>query len=158
MARKINAAGLELVKSFEGLRLDAYRCAAGVLTIGWGSTGPHVKEGMTISLEEAETLLKTDLARFERIVERATADVPTSDDQFSAMTSLCFNIGPGDPKPGPHGPISGFLTSTVLKRHRLGNYLGASRAFLLWNKAKGQVLKGLTRRREAEAKLYRSEA
>jgi lysozyme len=147
MARKINAAGLELVKSFEGLRLDAYRCAAGVLTIGWGSTGPHVKEGMTISLEEAETLLKTDLARFERGVEAMTEGVATSDDQFAAMVSLAYNIG-----------LGAFLGSTVLKRHKLGNHLGASRAFILWNKAKGQVLKGLTRRREAEAKLYRSEA
>jgi lysozyme len=147
MARKINAAGLELVKSFEGLRLDAYRCAAGVLTIGWGSTGPHVKEGMCISLEEAETLLKTDLARFERGVETMTEGVATSDDQFAAMVSLAYNIG-----------LGAFLGSTVLKRHKLGNHLGASRAFILWNKAKGQVLKGLTRRREAEAKLYRSEA
>jgi lysozyme len=146
MARKINAAGLELVKSFEGLRLDAYRCAAGVLTIGWGSTGPHVKEGMTISLEEAETLLKTDLARFERGVEAMTEGVATSDDQFSAMVSLAFNIG-----------LGAFLGSTVLKRHKLGNHTGAANAFLMWTKAKGQTLKGLVRRREAERKLYRSE-
>jgi lysozyme len=144
--RKINAAGLELVKSFEGLRLDAYRCAAGVLTIGWGSTGPHVKEGMTISLEEAETLLKTDLARFERGVDAMTEGVATSDNQFAACVSLAYNIG-----------LGAFVGSTVLKRHKLGNHLGASRAFILWNKAKGQVLKGLTRRREAEAKLYRGE-
>jgi lysozyme len=146
MSRRINAAGLELIKSFEGLRLDSYICAGGVRTIGWGSTGPHVKEGMCISLEEAETLLKTDLARFERGVEAMTEGVATSDDQFAAMVSLAFNIG-----------LGAFVGSTVLKRHKLGNHLGASRAFLLWNKAKGQVLKGLTRRREAEAKLYRGE-
>jgi lysozyme len=147
MARKINAAGLELVNSFEGLRLDAYRCAAGVLTIGWGSTGPHVKDGMTISLEEAETLLKTDLARFERGVEAMTEGVATSDDQFAAMVSLAYNIG-----------LGAFLGSTVLKRHKLGNRMGAANAFLMWNKAGGRILKGLIRRREAERKLYLGEA
>jgi lysozyme len=139
--RHINAAGLALVKSFEGLRLEAYRCAAGVLTIGWGSTGPHVKEGMTITLEEAETLLKTDLARFERGVE-IMAPVAT-DNQFAAMVSLSFNIGLGN-----------FSSSTVLKRHKAGKYQRAADAFLLWNKAKGNVLKGLVKRREAERALY----
>lgn len=143
--RKINTAGRELIKEWEGLRLDAYRCAAGVLTIGWGSTGPHVKEGMTISLEEAETLLSTDLARFERGVEVMTEGVPTNDNQFSALVSLAFNIGLGK-----------FATSTVLKRHKLGNKIGAANAFLMWNRAGGQILKGLIRRREAERKLYLS--
>jgi lysozyme len=141
--RHINERGLELIKSFEGLRLDAYRCSAGVLTVGWGSTGPHVKEGMTITLEEAETLLKSDLARFERGVEAMTEGVPTTDDQFAAMVSLSFNIGLGN-----------FHGSTVLKRHKLGNRLGAANAFLMWNKVKGSVLKGLMRRREAERALY----
>jgi lysozyme len=146
MARKINAAGRELVKSFEGLRLDAYRCPAGILTVGFGSTGPHVKEGMTISLDEAETLLSADLARFERGVEAMTETVPTSDDQFAALVSLAFNIG-----------LGAFAGSTVLKRHKLGNRIGAANAFLMWNRAKGQVLKGLTRRREAERRLYLGE-
>ena len=145
--RHINERGLELIKSFEGLRLDAYRCSAGVLTIGWGSTGPHVKEGMTISLDEAETLLKSDLSRFERGVEAMTEGVPTTDDQFAAMVSLSFNIGLGN-----------FHGSTVLKRHKLGNHLGAANAFLMWTKAKGNVLKGLMRRREAERRLYLGQA
>lgn len=147
--RKINAAGLELVKSFEGLRLDAYRDAAGILTIGWGHTGPDVKRDMTITLEEAETLLKTDLARFERGVEAMTGSVPTGDNEFSALVSLAFNIG-----------LQNLATSTLLKRHKLGNKIGAANAFLMWTKARNPVtgklrdLPGLIRRRQAERKLY----
>ena len=144
--RKINERGLNLIKSFEGLRLEAYRDAVGVLTIGWGSTGPHVKTGMVITEEEAEALLRKDLSRFEAGVEACIADAPTTSDQFAAMVSLSFNIGLGR-----------FATSTVLKRHKLGNRIGAANAFLLWNRAGGQVLRGLTRRREAERRLYLGE-
>lgn len=141
--RRINARGLALVKEFEGLSLKAYFCPANVLTIGYGSTGPHVKPGMVITEAEAETLLRKDLARFEAGVNIAIAGVPTSDNELSAMISLSFNIG-----------LAGFQRSTVLKRHNLGNRLGAANAFLMWNKAGGKVLKGLVRRREAERKLY----
>lgn len=143
--RRINAAGLELVKSFEGLRLDSYICAGGVKTIGWGSTGPHVKHPMTISLEEAETLLKTDLARFETGVDVMTQGYPTSDAEFSAFVSLAFNIG-----------LGAFAGSTALKRHKLGNKVGAANAILMWNKAGKRILPGLVRRREAERRLYLS--
>lgn len=145
--RKINAAGLALVKRFEGCELTAYRCPANVLTIGYGSTGPHVKEGMTITEEEAEALLLKDLRRFEHGVEVLVGNAKTTDDQFSAFVSLAFNIG-----------LSAFAGSTALKRHKLGNRIGAANAILLWNKAKGVVLKGLVRRREAERKLYLGEA
>jgi lysozyme len=145
MARKINDRGLALIKSFEGCELTAYRCPAKVLTIGYGSTGSHVKEGMTITEEEAEALLRKDLARFENGVS-VLAGV-SSDSQFAAMVSLAFNIG-----------LSAFAGSTVLKRHKLGNRMGAANAFMMWNKAKGQILKGLIRRREAERKLYLGEA
>lgn len=145
MARRINAEGLALVKSFEGLRLEAYRCPAGILTIGYGSTGPHVKQGMVITEAEADALLSKDLSRFETGVEAMTEGVQTTDNQFAAMVSLAFNIGLGR-----------FATSTALKRHKLGNKIGAGNAFLLWNKAAGNVLQGLNRRREAERKLYLS--
>jgi lysozyme len=149
---KINARGLRLIKDFEGLELTGYLCPAGIPTIGYGSTGKHVKVGAKISEGEADELLLEDLERFEIGVARAVAGTPTTDNQFSAMVCLAFNIGMGNPKSDP--PIPGLLTSTVLKRHKLGNRLGASRAFLMWNKAKGQVLRGLVRRREAEAELY----
>lgn len=146
MARTINAAGLALVKRNEGLRLEAYRCPAGILTIGYGSTGPHVTTGMVITPGEAERFLMLDLRRFETGVDAMTDLVPTNDNQFSAMVCLSFNIG-----------LGAFATSTVLKKHKKGDYEGAANAFALWNKARGQVLKGLVKRREEEAALYRGE-
>jgi lysozyme len=145
MARRINAAGLALVKRFEGCKLTAYRCPAGVLTIGFGSTGPHVKQGMTITEAEAEALLVKDLERFEEGVEVIAG--PSNDDQFSAMVSLAFNIG-----------LGAFATSTLVKRHKMGNHTGAANAFLSWKMAGGRVLAGLLRRREAERRLYLGEA
>jgi lysozyme len=143
---KINAKGLELVKRFEGLRLEAYRCPAGVLTIGFGSTGPHVRQGMVITPGEAERLLVKDLSRFEAGVEAMVTGVPTSEDEFSACVALSFNIG-----------LNAFARSTVLRRHKQGNKIGAANAFLMWNKAGGRILPGLVRRREAERDLYLGE-
>ena len=142
---RINDAGLAIIKRSEGLRLEAYRCPAGVLTIGYGSTGPHVKQGMTITPGQAERLLHEDLARFESGVTNCLCGAPTNSNQFSAMVSLAYNIGLGS-----------FATSTVLKRHKVGNYALAANAFLLWNKANKKVLPGLTRRREDERELYLS--
>ncbi|MES2904583.1 MAG: lysozyme [Pseudomonadota bacterium] len=143
---KINARGLALIKAFEGLRLDAYRCPAGVATIGYGSTGPHVRMGMTITPGEAERLLEKDIARFEAGVTAMLTGVPTSEDEFSAMVSLAFNVGLGN-----------FATSTLLKRHKMGNKVGAANAFLSWVFANKRKLAGLVRRREAERDLYRSD-
>ena len=140
---KMNAKGRALVRHFEGLRLEAYRDAVGILTIGYGSTGPHVKTGMVITPGEAERLLDKDLSRFEVGVEAMLCGVPTTEDEFSAMTSLAFNIGLGK-----------FATSTLLKRHKAGNKVGAATAFLSWVYAGGKKLNGLMRRREAEKELY----
>ena len=141
--RQINERGLALVKSIEGVRLTAYVCPAGVLTIGYGSTGPHVRRGMTITQAEADKLLRDDLARFEVGVGNLTKGSETSDNEFSAFVSLSFNIG-----------LSAFGGSTVLKRHKLGNHVGAANAFGMWVRGGGKILPGLVRRREAERKLY----
>lgn len=140
---KCNDAGLALIKRAEGLKLDSYRCPANVATIGYGHTGPDVRIPMTITPGEAERLLHEDVARFEDGVTNILCGCPTSSNQFSAMVSLAYNIGLGK-----------FATSTVLKKHKLGNYLGAADAFLLWNRGGGQVLKGLQNRREQERELY----
>lgn len=145
-ARAIGAKGLALIKQFEGLELKAYKDAVGVLTIGYGSTGPHVKPGMVITEAEAEALLKKDLARFEAAVNRLT-DGRATQNQFDAMTSLAFNVGEAN--------LAG---STLLKLHNAGDYAGAANQFGRWNHAGGRVLAGLTRRRAAEALLYRSAA
>jgi lysozyme len=91
---KISKAGLDLIKSFEGLRLEPYYCSSRVLTIGYGSTGPHVKEGMKITKEEAEKLLIKDVSRFEDGVNKLI-NIPLTQQQFDALVSFAFNCGRG---------------------------------------------------------------
>ena len=143
MGRQINMAGLELIKSFEGCRLTAYKCPAGVWTIGYGHTGPDVKSGKTITFTEAEQLLKGDLDKFEDGVEKGIGTAAVTENQFAAMVSLAFNIG-----------LGGFLKSTVLRMHKAGKYELAANAFLLWINGGGRQLPGLVRRRKAERTLY----
>ena len=140
--RKIGAKGLALIKEFEGCELTAYKDAVGVLTIGYGSTGQHVKPGMKITAAEAEALLKKDLGRFEKAVNRLTHGNVTQN-QFDALVAFSFNVG-------EHA----LETSTLLKLHNAGDHAGAANQFQRWNRAGGRVLAGLTRRRAAEAALY----
>jgi len=145
MPREINAAGYELVKEFEGLRLRAYLCPAGVWTIGHGHTA-GVREGQTITALEADKLLDADLDWAEECVSVNLARTANGN-QFAAMVSLCFNIG-----------AEGFRKSSVLRLFNAGDEVGAARAFRLWNKAtvdgKLTELPGLTRRRLAEEQLF----
>lgn len=141
MRRQINKAGLDIVRQFEGLRLKAYLCPAKVWTVGFGSTGPHVKPGMTITADQATDLLLQDLERFERFVE-AHAGTCT-DNQFSALVSFAFNVGNG-----------ALEESTLLRLHRAGKYDAAKEQFGKWVRGGGKVLPGLVKRRAAEAALY----
>lgn len=134
--------GLNLIKEFEGCKLKAYRCPAGILTIGYGWTH-GVKEGDVWTQEKAEQMLVEGVKPFEDAVSRAIGNKPTTQGQFDAMVALCYNIGPGN-----------FEKSSVVRYHRDGNHAKAAEAFLLWNKASGSVLPGLTRRRQAEKSLY----
>ena len=142
---RINDEGLSLIKSFEGLSLDAYRDVVGVWTIGYGHTGSDVSEGMTISEAQAEKLLRKDIERFEQAVSRL-ARVALNSNQFSALVSLAFNIGDG-----------ALARSTLLSRLNAGDFDGAAKAFEMWNKGringKLRELRGLTRRRAAEKGL-----
>jgi lysozyme len=140
-SRQIGSRGLALIKSFEGLELSAYLCPAKVWTIGYGSTGPHVKPGLTITETYADTLLQTDLDRFEDAVAKAAPNA--TQNQFDAMVSLAFNIG-----------IGAFSKSSVLRFHKMGDHRSAAGAFGMWIKGGGRVLPGLQRRRAAEAQLY----
>jgi len=140
--RRINKAGLQLIKDFEGLKLTAYKCPAGVWTIGYGSTGPHVRPGMTITPREASELLTADLLRFERAVTRLVK-MPLNDNQFAALVSFAFNVGE-----------AALEKSTLLKHLNAGRIAMAAQEFLRWNKAGGKVLAGLVRRREAERLLF----
>ncbi len=145
MTRMINQTGLALIKQYEGCKLTAYVCPAGVLTIGYGSTGKHVKPGMTITEAEAEKLLRDDLARFEEGVEKFCP--VATENQFAALVSFAFNVG-----------IEALRTSTLRRLHNEGKYAEAAEQFKRWNKGGGRVLPGLVKRRAAEAQLYRSDA
>lgn len=140
--RRINDAGLALIKEAEGKKLTAYICPAGKLTIGWGSTGPHVVPGMTITEQEAETLLRDDLRRFEEGVEKLV-EVPLSDNQFSALVSFAFNLG-----------VGALSKSTLLRKLNDGDYDAVPSELARWNKAAGRVLPGLVKRRAAEGELW----
>jgi len=140
-------AGLELIKSFEGLGLKAYLCPSGVLTIGYGHTGKvrgnKITLQTTITPEEAETLLKEDLTRFEKAVD-SLVKVPLNNNQFDALVSFVFNIG-----------INAFSGSTLLKLLNSGDYKGASQQFKRWIYGNSnKVLEGLKKRRTAEEKLF----
>jgi lysozyme len=93
---KTSEAGLKLIRSFEGLRLKSYRCPAGIWTIGYGHTSaagaPKVRENMRISREEAEAILKRDLAQFENAVS-SMVKVPLTESQFDVLVSFAFNCG-----------------------------------------------------------------
>lgn len=139
--RQTNDLGLQIIKRNEGLRLTSYQDTGGVWTIGFGHTPSH--PGQSISLDQAEALLASDIAWAEDAVYGATHTVLTTANQFSAMVSLTFNIG-----------ANAFRRSTVLRRHTEGANMAAADAFLLWNQDNGEVLKGLVRRREEERELY----
>ena len=149
--RQTNQAGIDLIKRWEGFRAKAYRCPAGVLTIGYGHTSragrPLVFEGMVISESEGEEILKRDLEKYEDgVVDALGPSVnKLSDNQFAACVSLCYNIGPG-----------AFARSSVARYIQSGQINAAASRFAAWNKAGGRVLKGLVNRRAEETTLYRS--
>lgn len=140
MARKVNQAGLDLIKRFEGLRLDAYLCPAGVWTIGYGHTG-DVKAGDRITEHQADVILALDVERFEAGVE--TAVPGTRDNEFAALVSFAFNLG-----------LAALGGSTLLKKLRAGDRVGAAAEFMKWTHAAGHVLPGLVKRRAAERDLF----
>lgn len=146
---KTSIAGIEAIAKHEGLRLRAYPDPATggePWTIGYGHTSaaglPKVLRGMVITKERAREILANDLVKFENAVEKALTVNPTQN-QFDAMVSLCFNIGPAN-----------FGKSSVLKFHNGRQFEKAAGAFALWNKAAGKVMAGLTARRAAERALY----
>lgn len=139
---------IQLIKKFEGLQLESYKCPAGVWTVGFGHTGPQITEGLEITEQQAEAFLKQDLERFSEGVDRLI-NIQLSDAQHCALVSFAFNIG-----------LSAFETSTLRKRLNAGeNPDVAVRAELpRWNKADGKILDGLTRRRQAEIDLFLTNA
>jgi lysozyme len=141
-----NQAGVELIKEFEGLRLRAYLCPAGVATIGYGTTvyptGYKVQMGDQCTAEQAEEYLRSDLRDFERDVERMVL-VPLNTNQFAALVSFAYNLG-----------AEALRKSTLLRLLNAHNYAGAADQFARWTYAAGKQLPGLVRRRAAERALF----
>lgn len=143
----INKAALDLIKEFEGFRAEAYKDAVGVWTIGYGTTamaevGIIPKAGMKITEAQAEGYLDAAVTKFSHNVTKVLTK-PANENEFGAMVSLAYNIGPG-----------AFSKSSVLRKFNADDKMGAADAFLLWNKAGGKVLNGLVRRRQAERDLF----
>ena len=132
---KTNASGIDLIKSFESLRLKAYLCPANVWTIGYGHTR-YVQEGDVITEPKAIDLLRQDLNGFEAGVS-ALVKSNINENQFSALVSFAYNCG-----------IGNFKNSTLLKKVNANpNDKAIEKEFLKWTRARGVVLGGLVRRR-----------
>ena len=138
---KLGERGTEILKYFEGCKLTAYQDSVGVWTIGYGHT-KGVYDGMTITQDEAEQMLLTELEEYEGYIE-SMVTVPLTQNQFDALVVWIYNLGP-----------TNFRNSTLLKELNAGNYNAAGQEITRWNKAGGKVLAGLVKRREAEAELF----
>jgi lysozyme len=145
---EISSKGVALIKEFESFRKTPYLCAAGVPTIGWGTTRYPDKKAVKLSdpkITEAvgDMYLHHDLTTFEKAVTKALT-IPIQQCQFDACISLCYNIGQGN-----------FTSSTLVKMLNAGTAPDLiAPQFLRWDKAKGKSLAGLTRRRKAEMTLF----
>lgn len=142
---KLSNRGKSLIKKYEGLRLTAYKCPAGVWTIGYGHTA-GVFAGQKISEKQADEFFDKDIKQFEDAVN-SLVKVPLKQGQFDALVSFTFNLG-----------IGSLRGSTLLRLLNSGNYTGAGEQFLIWNKIqKGKKLvacEGLTKRRKAEREMF----
>ena len=139
---KITKEGINLIKKFEGLRLEAYLCPAGVWTIGYGHT-KGVKKGQVITQLEADNLLKEDLSSFEKGVTSLIKS-NINQNQFDSLVSFAFNLG-----------LANLKSSTLLKKVNANpNDITIVDEFIRWIYAGGKPLEGLKRRRQAEAYLY----
>ena len=144
---KTSDKGLALIKQFEGFSVRPYLCPAGVPTIGYGAT--YYPDGKKVTMRDkpvleadATAMLRSMLVQYENGVERYV-QVPITQGQFDALVSFAYNLG-----------LAALKGSTLLRLVNERNFVGAAAQFSRWNKASGKVLPGLTRRREAERKLF----
>jgi lysozyme len=144
---RTSQAGVDLIKEFEGLRLAAYKCPAGVWTIGYGHTSmagrPDVRQGMRINKKQAEDILRDDLTQYEDGVLRLV-NIPLRQHQFDVLVSFAFNCG-----------VGALQKSTLLKRVNAKRFDDVPGELMKWTRAGGRELPGLVRRRRAEAAMWR---
>jgi len=142
----ISPSGIDLIRNFESLRLNAYDDGVGVWTIGYGTTkypnGIRVKKGDTCTLDQAKAYMQNDLKSFEQTVNN-TVKVPLNQNQFDALVSLAYNIG-----------STAFKNSTLVRQLNEGNYKAAANQFNVWVNAGGKRMQGLVNRRAAERTLF----
>lgn len=138
----------DFIEQWEGFRETAYLCPAGVLTIGFGHTGPDVKEGRVVTYKEAYAMLIEDLKRYASGLA-PWVNVKVTEGQYVALMSLAYNIG-------VDGVV--YKCPKLMRAVNAGDVEEAASQFLDVNKANGKVLPGLTRRRQAEAKLFLGES
>ena len=149
--RAVSVEGIALIKRFEGC---ARQIAGGLVeaypdpgtggapwTIGWGATGPGIGPGTVWTQAQCDTRLEHDLVRYAADVARALGQAPTSQAQFDALVSFHYNTG-------------AIGRATLTRKHLAGDFAGAAAEFARWNRAGGRVMRGLVRRRAAEAALY----
>ena len=134
----INNDGISIIKESEGLSLKAYKCPAGILTIGYGHTGKDVKKGMVITEEKATELLKKDIARFEKHVSAYNKIYNFTNNEFSALVSFAYNIG----------SIDGLTKNGTRTKNQIANKM------LEYCYANGKKLNGLYTRRQKERRLF----
>lgn len=144
---KTSDKGLALIKKFEGFSAKPYLCLAGVPTIGYGAT--YYPDGRRVTMQDrpvteadATAMLRAMLASYEAGIARYV-QVPLTQGQYDALVSFAYNLG-----------LAALKSSTLLRLLNARNYAGAAAQFPRWNRAGGKVLPGLTRRREAERKLF----
>lgn len=135
------AAAVALITTYEGLRLEAYKDPVGVWTICYGST-KNVQPGQVATLQECENRLGEDMEEAANAVRRYVQH-PITQEQFDALVDFTFNLGAGNLK-----------NSTLLRKLNAGDCYGAAEEFRRWVYARGQVLPGLQKRREAEYELF----
>jgi GH24 family phage-related lysozyme (muramidase) len=150
--RALGQAGIELIQSFEGCEKDrpdgtfeAYPdpgTGGDPWTIGWGATGPGIARGVVWTKAQCDERFAEDMQRYANDVSRAIGTAPTTQNQFDALVSFHYNTG-------------AIGRATLTKLHNKGDFAATANEFARWNRAGGRVMAGLTRRRAAEAALYR---
>ena len=141
---KISNKGKDLIKKYEGCKLEAYKCPAGIWTIGYGHTDANVTSGTKITQEQANKLFNQDIKKFEKGVEQMVK-VLINQNQFDALVSFSFNLG-----------LGALQNSTLLKKLNAKDYQGAANEFDRWVYAGNKKLEGLIRRRREEKELFLS--
>lgn len=143
MARRILPEGEQLIQKFEGCRLESYVCSGGRWTVGWGETGPDIRKGTVWTQEQADARFQARLRKIEGEVEMMLKGQRIPDSVFSALVCLAYNIG-----------TDALSKSTLMRKLRKADFLGAWAEYPRWVHAAGTMLPGLIRRRKAEQDLW----